>query len=320
MHVILPGYLRQKMATTTAIPDFHRLRLQFGLCILLLLAGVIGGNWLAFQQTRSVLFHAIEQRGIWGARNLAHDAWQALNMQALQELRTRVDAILAQDDVVYIGIAAQDGTLRISSGSPLKQQASVLPELPNHSCLTNEPLIDSEIVFGEQVLLVSVPIVPMVSVRDRDSAALAETCRGTLHIGISLSALDQRLFHMLVTLILLCGYVIGIGALAYLLAKRQILHPLAHAIAIVQRMAHGDFRQRHDETPPRTDAGLPHDSDVGLMTRTLADFVNLARTQLGGLKNSGSRLTMTSGEGVTMAEESLMSAQQQALTCSQVAA
>ena len=124
-------------------PDFYGLRLKFGLCILLLLIGVVAGNWLAFQHTRSVLFHDIEQRAIWGARNLAHDAWQALKTQELQDLRTRVDAILLQDDVVYVGIAAQDGALRISSGSPLKRQASVLPELPNHSCQTSAPLIDS---------------------------------------------------------------------------------------------------------------------------------------------------------------------------------
>ncbi len=307
------------MATTTTIPDFHRLRLQFGLGILLMLAGVIVGNWLAFQHTRSALLHDIEQRGIWGARNLAHDAWQALNKQAFQELRLRVDAILLQDDVVYIGIAAQDGTLRISSGSPLQPQASVLPELPNHSCRTNEPLINSEIIFGKQVLLVSVPIVPVGSVLDHD-AALAETCHGTLHIGMSLSALDQRLFHMLVTLLLLCGYVIGIGALAYLLAQRRIIHPLTHAVAIVQRMARGDFRHRHGEPSPSADAGTPRDGDVGLITRTLTNFVNLARTQLGELKDSGSHLTMTIDEGVTIAEESLMGVQQHALTSSQVSA
>jgi len=313
------GMVSEKMATTTAIPDFHRLRLQFGLGILLVLAGVIVGNGLAFQHSRSAVLHDIEQRGIWGARNLAHDAWQALNMQALQELRPRVDAFLLQDDVVYVGIAAQDGTLRISSGSPLRPQASALPELPNHSCRTNEPLLDSEMVFGEQVLLVSVPIVPVGAVLDHD-AALADTCRGTLHIGMSLAALDQRLFHMLVTLILVCGYVIGIGALAYRLAHRQIIVPLTHAAAIVQGMARGDFRRSHAETCLSDSAGSSRNSDVDLIPRTLADFTDLARTQLGGLKDRGGHLTMTIGEGVTIAEEALMSVQQHTLTASQVSA
>jgi methyl-accepting chemotaxis protein len=262
--------------------------------------GIIIGNWLAFQHTRSLLFRDLEQRGTWGARNLAHDAWKELNQQEIQDLKSRVNALLLQDDVVYVGLVENDGTLRISSGTPLEQQASVVPELPRHACDSLEPLFSYNTVFGKQVVLVSAPILPL---NPPDAAARTLSCAGTVHVGMSLHTIDRRLSHMLLTLVLLCSYAIGIGVIGYILAREQILRPISRMTHTMQRMVQGDFREESDPLPSR--------DEIGKGVRVLSKLLNRTRHTIFDLKNTGTQIFAASKENVNTAKELLESSQRQ---------
>lgn len=289
------------MKTVRTIPVFQSVSVKLALFATLLILGIIIGNWVAFQHTRFLLFRDLEQRGTWGARNLAHDAWKALAQRNVQDLKTRVDALLLQADVMYVGIVERDGTLRISSGTPLEQQATVVPELPRHACDSLDPLFGYNTVFGTQVVLVSVPILPLSP--SVDAATLTSRCAGTAHVGISLHTIDRRLSQMLLTLVLLCGYVIGIGVIGYILAQRQIVRRIFHMRDVTQRMVQGDFREESYL--------LPSHDEIGVGVRALLTLLKRIRQVFLELKNTGTQVFAASKENVNTAQELLATTQRQ---------
>lgn len=283
------------MDTSHAVPMLQSLKVKFAIFIALLVVGIIAGNWVAFRHARSLFFQDLEQRGIWGARNLAHTTWSHLANQEIQDLKTQATAMLLQDDVIYIGIGGKDGTLLISSGSLEENRASILPELPHHSCDSVQPLLNYAMMFEEHILLISVPILPLSYVDEANITTIAMPCAGTLHVGIALKTIDQRLFQMLLVLILLCGGIIAVGFVGYRLTSRQVIQPLSHMIEIAQGFAQGDFSKK-----PLV--ATTHD-EVGVLARILFGFLNQAQQMVLDLKNTSSQISEATEESAHLAQE-----------------
>jgi len=283
------------MDTSHAVPMLQSLKVKFAIFIALLVVGIIAGNWFAFQHARSLFFQDLEQRGIWEARNLAHTAWNHLANQEIRDLKTQATAMLLQDDVIYIGIGEKDGTLLISSGSLEEDRASILPELPHHSCDSVHPLLNYAMMFEERILLVSVPILPLSYVDEANITTIAMSCAGTLHMGMTLKTIDQRLSQMLLLLMLLCGGIIAAGCVAYRLTNRQIVRPLLQMIEIAHGFTQGDF-------PEKPLVVTPHD-EVGVLARTLFGFLNQARQTVLDLKNTCSQISEATEESAHLAQE-----------------
>jgi methyl-accepting chemotaxis protein len=290
-------------------PPPLRFAVRVGGLLCLLALGVTAGSWLAFQQNRAILFRDLEERGAWTAQNLAHDAWYAIGNDDVRQLRDRITALFVQADIIYVGVAGRDGTLLFSSGSPALAQAGVIPALPSHSCQTAAPVVASVTLFETPALLISTPIVPLADLH-AEAAGLAAQCVGTLHVGLALTRLDQRLFRILVTLASVCGAAVGLCALIYALLDRGILRPVSQSMALIQGVARGDFRDRADAISADAAHGAREDSvsappDSAAMLPLLHDFRARVRAWLARLDATSRDLTLTAADGEVNAAEAL---------------
>jgi methyl-accepting chemotaxis protein len=108
---------------------------------------------------------------------------------------------------------------------------------------------------------------------------------------------------MLLTLVLLCAYVIGVGVIGYILARQQITRPISRMTRVMQRMMQKDFREYSD--PP-----LSRD-EIGVGVRILSKLLKRTRHTIFGLKNTGTQISAASRENVNTAKELLETSQRQ---------
>ena len=255
------------------------LKVKISLLIVTLILVVLIGNWFSFQQSKKILFKEIETRGIWIARNLAYSVGILPEDPSL--LNKFVAGALHEDDVIYVVMVNQHDDI-VSSTSKFPEQTFILPDaLRQAPCNSPEPIVSAYIMSHQQLYDVRFPIV-----QNSD-------CRGTIHIGVSLKSLDEKLTHILLIFLLLNGFIILIGVLGYRITARLLVSPILTMAEVATRVSEGDLRQ--------TIAITSYD-EVGVLEVALSKILEASRAIAARLQKACDQIKIASDEMLKMSE------------------
>lgn len=296
-------------------PIYHArygLSIKVALVIALLALVIVIGNWVSFQQTKTILFRELEMRGVWMARNLAYDTWYGVLTHNKGWLTALVDGVIRETDVLYVAIFTKERDILIFRSLEMEAPPDRLAEVLNNVCDNPDPVVHTERMFTHQVYVVEVPVVqqPQANQLDRggsffpggearlnNSAAMspfASNCLGTIQVGITLREIDRHLTRLMVIFLLLTtGIVVG-GGLSYLIVGRVIVAPILRMVGVAHQIAEGDLRPLIQVTSV---------DEIGVLERALARILSASRGIADRLKQACYQIKRTSDEMWQMAEE-----------------
>ncbi len=296
------------------------LKVKFTLLIVILILIVLAGNWLSFQQSKRALLQAIEIRGISIARNFAYSAWYSVHKEDTAVLDELIEGILREDDVIYVIVVDQNDEL-LSSKSKHAEQTFLLPDTLRHApCNSEEPTVHSYTIHNQQVYDIRAPIVQKSSQqrngdhlaseskeennieRSRQDSTSQIDCLGTVHIGMSLKNLDDKLAQILSTFLLFSAFVILIGVIGYGIASRILVIPILRMAETAMQVSKGDLRQTIEITS---------NDEVGILETALSRILEASKTIATHLQKACDQIKTTSDEILDMSEEQSSVSQKQ---------
>lgn len=297
----------------------YSLQVKFALLIAMLVVLIVIGNWIAFQQTRTMLLNELEKRGLWITRNLAYNSWYGLLTHNKGWIDDIVTGVLHEDDVLYVAIFTPDSDVFLFKSQELQAAPEILQNLLQNACQSPDPQIHSQIIVGQTVSIVEAPVVKNAQPWSRTvaensleqaapqnsattPAAFSATCLGTIQVGLSQKTLGQQLTRILLTFLLLCTLVIGIGVLGYWSVSRMLVSPLVQMVKVATNISEGDLRQTLH--PVAFD-------EVGALEKALSRILKAFRLIAERLKQACDQIKSVADTLWDMAEELSDTSQQQ---------
>lgn len=302
----------RRMTEHSAHQTRYGISIKAALLITLLALVMVIGNWVSFQQTKTMLFRELETRGVWMARNLAYDTWYGVLTHNKGWLTALVDGVIRETDVLYVAIFTKQREMLIFRSLEMETPPDGLVETLKTVCDTpDEPVIHSELLFTHQVYVIDVPVVqqsqsgpfnlggsflPGLSGQPDDDAAMPfpSTCLGTIQVGLALHDIDRHLTRLMVIFLLLTAGIVLLGGLSYVIVTRIIVAPILHMADIAHQVAEGDLRPLI-----QTSSG----DEIGVLERALARILSAFRRIAERLQQACDQLKQTSDAMWQMSEE-----------------
>ena len=273
------------------------LKIKFTFLIVILVAVVVVGNWVSFQQSEHILLQELETRGSWMARSLAASFGDGALTQDRNGLNQFLASPLRETDVLYVAFVNPQGAIASSKSRPLPQPL-LLPEMLRQApCDRHAPRAQAYLLNQQQVYDVHAPILSppkdATAPSNEQDASADNRCLGAIHIGLSLQNSDARLTRLLLLFLGLSGVIMLIGVIGYRIAARLFVTPILRMADVAARISEGDLRQT---------IAITADDEVGVLETALARILTASRTIAARLQRACEQITIASDEMLGMAE------------------
>ncbi len=201
-----------------------------------------------YTKIKTILFENLRQRGGTISENLANSAKYAVLTEDKAVLDELIKGAMRSDDIVYITITGNDGSVLAEKTAIKKPDNGKLLKtaMQTQSC----QFAIAQNSHGEQIYCSSCPIIAkkisvaeLIGAEPESQSDTSSNIRGAVSVGLSPQNTITRLNNMLGGIILLTIVIIGCGILFSISFAGLIIKPIKQMAKAAVKIAAGDLSQ-----------------------------------------------------------------------------
>lgn len=296
---------KQRDKQQASIPFRCRISTKAGVFLGVLFVFICCGVWYSYYFSKESVYEEIQQRGVWIARNVRDKIQGVLLNKDYTGIETIMKSFDFNEDIQYITVFDSANT-RIFPEYEDDRISLQFDAFPSLICNQLEPEISRYSIGNERFVHIGLRIAqPSDILQDRGAeTTVSQTqqpvssekseCLGTLHLGLSLRAMDETLRPLKISSALLTGGTLLLSCVGLALLSRIVVRPLGRLSALVSDMAAGDVRQTFQITST---------TEIQLLEIGLSNLLSALQKFATNLKSVKAHIAATSEEILNVVEE-----------------